>query len=214
MRSAYFLKLAAAPVPADAPQSALVFSDMSAEPLENLEKVLSEVFIPLIANPSNRAGWGEVASKEILDHLHAFLANVSISVGQTRGETCLPLPPMDAATAAHMAVKDRVHLLEGAVISWTRQIKGVLKQDPEAALKAGQHPAPDAELAFWKTKAGNLNAVFSQLQSERIRRVLQFLDTSKSTYCTVRRRSRDRRSAALFPLGRLPAFALPRSLAL
>ena len=42
---------------------------------------------------------------------------------------------------------------------------------------------PDAEVAFWRAKAGDLNAIFAQLQSDRVRRVLQFLDTSKSTFC-------------------------------
>ena len=39
--------------------------------------------------------------------------------------------------------KDRIHLLEGAVITWTKQIKNVLKQDPESMLKQGLHPTPD-----------------------------------------------------------------------
>jgi len=166
------------------PADDIVVSDMTPEPLEHLEKLLAEVYIPLLSNPSNQEGWGEVASKEIMDRLHGFLANVAITVGQTRGETCLPLPPLDASTAAHISAKDRIHLLEGAVITWTKQIKNVLKQDPESLLKAGLHPTPDVEIEFWKTKAGNLNAIFEQLQSERIRRVLQFLDMSKSTYCT------------------------------
>lgn len=32
-------------------------------------------------------------------------------------------------------------------------------------------------------QAANLNAIYDQLQSERVRRVLHFLDASKSTYC-------------------------------
>ena len=44
------------------------------------------------------------------------------------------------------------------------------------------HPGPLAELDFWQSKAENLNSIFQQLQGEKIRRVLRFLDTSKSTY--------------------------------
>jgi dynein heavy chain len=157
--------------------------EMGAEPLEHLEKVLGEVYLPLLSNPSNQEGWGELASKEIVDRLHGLLANISIAVGATRGETCLPLPPLDSTSAAAVSAKDRIHLLEGAVITWTKQIKSVLKADPESLLKAGLHPTPDAELDFWKAKAANLNAIFEQLQSERVRRVLQFLEMSKSTYC-------------------------------
>ncbi|RYY38440.1 hypothetical protein EON62_00430 [archaeon] len=122
-RVVYFMKMKAAPVSADTVAEDVVVSDMTPEPLEHLEKVLSEVYIPLLSNPNNQEGWGEVASKEIMDRLHGFLANVSITVGQTRGETCLPLPPLDASTAAHISSKDRIHLLEGAVITWTKQIK-------------------------------------------------------------------------------------------
>ena len=124
-----------------------------------------------------------MASKEVMDRLHGFLAHVSITLGQTQGKTCLPLPP-DDAFSSNISTKDRIHLLEGAVITWTKQIKNVLKQDPEGLLKAGLHPTPDKEVEFWKDKASNLNAIFEQLQSERIRRVLQFLDQAKSTYCT------------------------------
>ena len=45
----------------------------------------------------------------------------------------------------------------------------------------GLHPTPDMEIEFWKSKALNLNAVFDQLQSSRIRKVLQFLESAKST---------------------------------
>ena len=178
----YFLKDKKAGKVGDA-AAELMVNEMGPEPLEHLEKVLAEIYLPLLSNPSNQDGWGEIASKEIVDRLHSFLSAVSITVGLTRGETCLPLPPLDAATAGALSTKDRVHLLEDAVITWTKQIKHVLKADPEAALKEGLNPTPDVEIAFWKVKAANLNAIFDQLQSERIRRVLQFLDTSKSTYC-------------------------------
>jgi dynein heavy chain len=90
----------------------------------------------------------QVAAKEIMDKIHSFLATVSITIGQTRGEvsfvyccyarcvsssfaavwqTCLPLPPLDAMATSGLNNKDRVHLLEGAVMTWTKQIKAVLK---------------------------------------------------------------------------------------
>ena len=42
---------------------------------------------------------------------------------------------------------------------WTKQIKNVLKLDPDGLLKQGMHPTPDMEIEFWKSKAANLNAV-------------------------------------------------------
>jgi dynein heavy chain, axonemal len=163
-------------------KSSVLQNDVTGHPLEHLEKIIQDVYLPLLSNPANQEGWGEVASKEILDKMHGFLANVSITVGSTKGKTCLPLPP-EPASEASVDAKERIHLLEGAVITWTKQIKNVLKLDPEGLLKQGLNPTPDLEIEFWKAKAANLNAIFDQLQSSRVRRVLQYLENAKSTYC-------------------------------
>ena len=79
--------------------------------------------------------------------------------------------------------KERVHVLETAVVTWTKQIKNVLKLDPEHALKSGSHPGPMAEIEFWNAKSRHLNSIQQQLQGEKIRKVLKVLDLTKSTYC-------------------------------
>jgi len=58
----------------------------------------------------------------------------------------------------------------------------VLKQDPESALKNGNHPDPNTEIDFWKNKSENLNSICQQLNSEKIKKVLKFLEQNKSTY--------------------------------
>lgn len=60
----------------------------------------------------------------------------------------------------------------------------MLKQDPEFALKSGGHPDPLTELEFWRNKSENLNSICQQLNSERIKKVLKFLEQNKSTYTT------------------------------
>lgn len=59
-----------------------------------------------------------------------------------------------------------------------------MKQDPENSLKNGNHPLPSAEIEFWKNKSENLNSICVQLNSERIKKVLKFLEQNKSTYTT------------------------------
>jgi dynein heavy chain len=112
------------------------------------------------------------------------LSSTTILCGQIKGETRLPMPPIDLSGGPSTG-KNRISLLEGAIITWTKQIRSVLKQDPESQLKQGMHPTPDVEIEFWKNKAANLNSIFEQLQGPRIRRVLRALDQSKSTYCTT-----------------------------
>lgn len=164
-----------------------ILTDMFANEITNnsveyLERLISEIYLPLFSNPANQEGWGEVASKEVVDKFHSYMASVSIISGATKGETCLPLPPVDG-NATNLS--NKISLLEGSIVIWTKQIKNVLKQDPEDLLKQGLHPTPDAEIEFWKLKAANLNSIFEQLQSKKVRKILTALDRSKSTYCTT-----------------------------
>jgi dynein heavy chain len=103
-----------------------------------------------------------------MDRFHNFLSSTTILCGQIKGETRLPMPPIDLSGGPSTG-KNRISLLEGAIITWTKQIRSVLKQDPESQLKQGLHPTPDVEIEFWRNKAANLNSIFEQLQGPRIR---------------------------------------------
>ena len=57
-------------------------------------------------------------------------------------------------------------------------------QEPEesfssAADGSSRHPGPLEELEFWEQKAADLNGIFLQLQSNRVRKILRYLDSSK-----------------------------------
>ena len=121
-----------------APQ--VLYGDLSDVPLEQLSAIAQEVYLPLLSNPRNQDGWPEVVTKEVLENLHKFIANVYVTIGQTKGKTLLPLPPAEGAEAGDKAMrdKDRIHVLESAVVTWTRQIKNVLKIEPDEVC----HQAP------------------------------------------------------------------------
>ena len=178
----HVVKVGTDKVPEKSPAASLMFSEVgSSSSFEHLQLIANEVFLPVLSNPYNQERWGEVPTREIMERFHGFLSSTTILCGQIRGETRLPMPPLDVLGTA--AGKNRISLLEGAIITWTKQIKNVLKQDPEGQLKQGMHPTPDVEIEFWKSKAQSLNSVFEQLQGQRIRRVLRALDASNSTYC-------------------------------
>jgi dynein heavy chain len=48
-------------------------------------------------------------------------------------------------------------------------------------LKGNNHPDPLTEVNFWKNKSENLNSICEQLVSEKIKKVLKFLEQNKST---------------------------------
>ena len=66
------------------------------------------------------------------------------------------------------------------MFTWTSQIKAVLDRSHEDSIKQGLHPTPDEEVRFWESQSANLNAIFSQLKSKRMRHVMMFLDQAKS----------------------------------
>jgi dynein heavy chain len=59
-----------------------------------------------------------------------------------KGQTLLPLPPSSTVPQPtqepSLKDQDKIHILESAIVTWTKQIKNVLKADPDAPLKARQ----------------------------------------------------------------------------
>lgn len=53
-------------------------------------------------------------------------------------------------------------MLEGALITWTKQIKAVLKLDPEHVLQTNELAGPLSEIQFWEDKASNLYGLLEQ----------------------------------------------------
>ena len=94
----------------------------------------------------------------------------------------LPLPSHKLTSSDTTPDKDKAHVIESSIITWTKQIKNVLKLEPEQALKQGNNPGPLTEIDFWENKAENLNSIKSQLESVEVKNILRFLEGNKSTY--------------------------------
>ena len=176
----------------------VIYGDMPSDPLEHLSDLANGIYQPIMSSRSTALAWSEAVAKDVRDNLESFLANLQITQGHVRGVTCLPLPSSteaDGGVAIVSAISSEskdgaavdlqgqiVHALETAIIVWTKQIKNVLKQDPEAVFVTHTDPGPTAEVEFWKSKSQNLNGIFEQLQSIKVRRILKVLEKSKSTY--------------------------------
>ena len=172
-------------------QRQCIIGECSSGVLEHAEQVAMTVLAPLLAVSKGDAS--DLVQKEVDEGLSAFVANVQIMQGHARGTTALPLPPDWAVSKNTQAssgqpegpsdAKDAIHALESAIITWTKQIKAVLKEDPEGlSTDERPHPGPVAELDFWQAKSKNLDSIFDQLQSVRVRKVLRCLDKAQSTY--------------------------------
>jgi dynein heavy chain len=129
--------------------SEVIIMEISRKILENLYLICNEVYMPVLGNPLNMIGWSELVTKDLMDKFHVFLAHTYVTLGQVEGRTMLPLPPNDVTSVEKTSSKDKANLLENAIVHWTKQIKNVLKRDPETVLKTGDHPGPLSELEFW-----------------------------------------------------------------
>jgi dynein heavy chain len=112
----------------------VVVGDLNAGLLESLHGTLRDVYLPLFTNPKNTRSWPEVATKVVMDRYHSTVASVFVAIGQTAGKTVLALPPAEILASTDKASgaktekqdKDRVHILESAVIMWTDRIQNAL----------------------------------------------------------------------------------------
>ena len=104
-------------------------TELSPDAVRQIMALSREVYFPLLTNPGNQEGWPEVIAKELTENLHRFLAQTFVTLGQMSGETLLPLPPEEVYTnmEKNQQDKDSVHVLETAVIAWTKQIRDILK---------------------------------------------------------------------------------------
>ncbi|KAF4665135.1 hypothetical protein FOL47_004778 [Perkinsus chesapeaki] len=179
-------------ISADNIVSAIVVQELSKRLLENMNCLLNGAYSSALSNPLNQRGWSDLISKDLLGKFYAFLSTLHVTHGLMEGRTVLPLPPKettqppppsDGPGVQQAIAKDRVHALESSLITWTKQVKHVLKQEPEAALKdPNRNPEPMVEVEFWTLKANNLNSVHDQLQAADLRKVLSVLEDNKSTY--------------------------------
>jgi dynein heavy chain len=149
---------------------------MTKNVLDHLYLVSNEILGPVMQNPDNQQGWTDLVTKDLMERFNAYVAQVYVMIGLNKGRTMLPLPNRKLINSDG-SEKDKAHIFEGSIITWTKQIKNVLKLEPEQALKAGNppNPGPMTELKFWENKAANLNSIYEQLQSVDVKTILRFL---------------------------------------
>ena len=186
-KTVFFVKHQAGPLPLENAADAMLIGELGEAPLDQLNAIAQEIFVPILTNPRNQHGWPDVIAREVSDSMHKFVANVYVTIGQTLGRTMLPLPSFAGEPDA--ADKDLVHIIESAVVTWTRQVKAVLKLEPESVFHGAEaNPGPLAEMEFWKHRTADLNSIYTQLSGDRITKVIKVLELAKSTYYTAFRR--------------------------
>lgn len=94
--------------------------------LEQLSLLLDNVYLPLLEDPRSNSSWPGVVRSDVLSHYHRFLSSVRVALAEARGETLLPLPPLEpldiSSSSGSNQEPDTKHSLEAVVMDWTNQV--------------------------------------------------------------------------------------------
>ncbi|ESO06976.1 hypothetical protein HELRODRAFT_171011 [Helobdella robusta] len=163
----------------------LIYGDISPSPIDQLYSFVDEVIFPLITNKMNQTSWPHVVVKDLARQVSAMKNKTYVTTGQIKGKTLLPQPvgteKMDKAHFNFLN-KNLIHSIETVLIEWSHQIHDELKKDSAQPLLDGLSPLPYVEFEFWKVKSINLECIYDQLQSSKIRMFAEFLEKANSSY--------------------------------
>lgn len=144
----YIVKLAKSSLSPGSIAKEIVYGDIGGEPLDSLSVLTERIYHPVVHSKDSVQTWSETITKDIREVFENFVANVQITKGHVHGFTCLPLPSSGGAAKndplkegeTEEDISTFIHTLESAIITWTKQIKNVLKQDPEDVLTHMNNP--------------------------------------------------------------------------
>ncbi|KGL87447.1 Dynein heavy chain 9, axonemal, partial [Charadrius vociferus] len=169
----------------------LLCGDLPADALRHFAALVEEVIAPILMNQKNHQGWPRVVSQDIIHHVHSLKSTVFKVVGQVKGKTLLPLPAgsegiedIDLENEKFLELIDKslVHATESAIIDWSYQIQGVLKKESSEPLLQGSNPNPKVEMEFWKNRCDDLECIYNQLRTRKVRNMMGVLERVESSY--------------------------------
>ncbi|XP_055450236.1 dynein axonemal heavy chain 9 [Psammomys obesus] len=187
----FFLRTRPEPPGSHSLRGAVLCGDLPAMPLEHLAPLLSEVIIPVLANEKNHLDWPHMVCQDVRRHAHSLQCDLLVILEQVKGRTLLPLPAgsenMEFVDGNGELVldsidKSAVYAIESAVIRWSQQVQVVLKRESSQPLLQGGNPTPKVELEFWKSRCEDLEHIYNQLMTIKVRGMAGLLDRLQSSY--------------------------------
>ncbi|KGL72843.1 Dynein heavy chain 9, axonemal, partial [Tinamus guttatus] len=126
-----------------------------------------------------------------LRHVHNLKSAVFVVDGQVKGKTLLPLPAgserfehIDLENEKSLELIDNsiIYAAESAIIDWSNQVQEVLRRESSEPLLKGSNPNPKVELEFWRNRYDDLERIYSQLRTKRVRNMAKVLERIESCY--------------------------------
>lgn len=93
---------------------------MNARLLEHLYSFFNEIMSPVVQNPINQTGWTDLVTKDLMEKFNSYIAQVFVVLGLIKRKTLLPIPYHKLDLQDNLNDKDKIHVYEGSIITWTK----------------------------------------------------------------------------------------------
>ena len=145
-----------------------------------MDLITREVFMPLLCADTTSSD----QSDKLMDIMHRIITQIAVAQSQIEDSVTLPLPALGVLASAANNPSRRLtvlHILETTLINWQKQIKNVLKQQPEMVVAIPTFFTKD-EIKVWTTCINKLNNLIVQLDAPHVKDILMNLENNNSVY--------------------------------
>ncbi|KAJ3091962.1 Dynein heavy chain 2, axonemal [Quaeritorhiza haematococci] len=151
---------------------------INGQTVENLLRSMQGLYVPIF-NESKR--WPDSVKREFMSQTHKFMAMLTDTAFQLKGQTVLYVPNENLSDLERAAkTKDLVQRLESSLVHWTRQIKEVVNNQHTS--ETAENSGPLEEIRFWRRRCDDLSGISEQLKRPDVRRIISVLQLAKSSY--------------------------------
>ncbi|KAK0087408.1 hypothetical protein PV325_001063 [Microctonus aethiopoides] len=166
----------------------LIPGDMSSKPIDELDTLIREVYLPILSNSNNHEGWPAV----VVDDVKKQVLNLQNSIAQFRGnmtgQTILPMPMgMERLYSSEQLTNNEVDIelkknIEEMMTKWTLLINDIVDENIARTFCNENQPLPSAEVKFWQERLRNLEFIYDQMRDPRVKKMISFIEKVESTY--------------------------------
>jgi dynein heavy chain len=154
------------------------YGKVSQNVMENLLQLIHNVYVPIFLDNKK---WPDSVRKEFNNQIHKFMAFLTDTTYQLKSHTVLYIPDSKHITSAENSKsKDVIQRLESLVIHWARQINEVI--NTQHTSESFENSGPLFEIDFWRSRCEDLSGISDQLAKNEVKRIINILDNSKSSY--------------------------------
>ena len=165
----YFVRADSEPVTRESVHTAVQFGRVNNGSMDALHKVVGRVYMPLL---KSQTAWPEGIAREFDGETQRFMAALTETAFQARGQTVLYLPDVSLTADTPAGRKEVAKQLNQTLIHWTRQIKAVLSTQ-EGGGSTMENAGPLAEIEFWRRRVVDLSGISEQLKRPGVQAIVQ-----------------------------------------